>query len=174
MGEYTVKSVKIYCPNNADCVVTALSGHSNLFDTKFYAANSNLLNITSIQTQQNLMGAEIRCPAVETWGSQHNCNIKVSGGGLILTAAKIYAIESFTDVSLECDYGTDASECGTPVMWCGLSYEYSCDMTLISGYDEWGCADTTKTCHDHTFPRNEIICNTTHTCDSSYSCDTDQ
>eukprot|EP01083_Nonionella_stella_P126778 383965_1 len=166
-GSESCDNTDITCPSFGDCVVTTSGGASLYYSDVRTNENTNTLSITSATGGSSITGTKIYCPPKYESGPQHNCIINISGGTGMISNIKIYALESFTDLSLTCDYVT-LSDCWTtyqPELICGPTSNpiSSCKITVVNGTNnQWRCRDedAQSYCQDLTFAPTKAPSNT--------------
>ena len=150
-GYRSCSHLVLYGPNNGDVVATSLGTLSEaFFDIKIFAQNSKSLMVDS-NVGWGIGYGNIYCPYSLESGSQNNCIIDVTGPNDLLVNTNFFAVESFTDLQLTCDGPGCSPITNQPIMYCGSSYESSCNIEIDSITNEYSCIDNTSRCEDYTF-----------------------
>eukprot|EP01083_Nonionella_stella_P025859 71195_1 len=140
----------INCPVNGNCFLYADQHRSNYIKSNIQAQDSNYLYI-DVTTVAALMSASIHCPITQKSGNQNNCIIKAvadAGFGYVtLHATKIYALESFTDLTYECyGYTSERSCSDNAEIYCSDTFTSSCIIAPVSialdPITTWTCLDS--------------------------------
>eukprot|EP01084_Bolivina_argentea_P127096 224851_1 len=166
-GQWTgVDGTTINCPSNAYCNITC--------DDTYSCQNMNVTSKTGTVLNINvtgqygaagaLEGASIHCPLDTVFGSNEGlCNIYVdSQRGNVLHGMKIYAVESFSDVNIDCIVRPRAyiekqcliDETGfRPTIFCTQDFSQSCEFQLANGNSSsWKCVDSDNICNNYILP----------------------
>ena len=146
----------VRCPQNGDCNVTCYGEYSctSLHVLGALGPNNNLY-LTGFG-EGVLQYSVVYCPLNDP--GDVNCFITVSGNigdEYMMDEMQIVAVNAFADVEITCNWN-DAPENDCywtvggiyyPQMVCGTYYNNTCDMELVSGYDEFECRDNSSVCN---------------------------
>eukprot|EP01083_Nonionella_stella_P222071 792769_1 len=191
-GAHTCSSSTIYCPDFHQChinVTNADPADSHNWGMSFghilggtggdvmvsidqnwgfaygtlNASNSKYLNV-QVHKQTPLRASHIYCPQTMSSGAQNNCVVYAANGWGLLYDASFYAVESFIDLNITCDWKpslpyTMFEQCSgwsdghKPSMHCGLPYDRSqCVMDLVPNTtNNWSCVNASQLCQSWTF-----------------------
>eukprot|EP01084_Bolivina_argentea_P235245 395905_1 len=159
-------NAQIYCPgNNNNCIIQ--SGQYGILDTNIYTeTDTTSLQITASGIN-TLRASRIYCNSL--------CLINTSGAGPnMLTDTEIFAVNGFKNVSLTCNYNTNATQCyddtNSPKLYCQSDFQGVCNIELVSGFNNnWQCSETDiiQLCKDSSpngYFGNKFICNEYREC----------
>eukprot|EP01084_Bolivina_argentea_P021822 40565_1 len=159
----------ISCPANAYCnIICKKEGGCD--STEIIGTNGTILYVKAFGDGFVLSHAIIRCPVdLISNGHLNQCIIEiddVSGTSTgfeqqNMNAMEIYAIESFTDLTMTC-LDTRGDSCfrdevdSRPIIHCTEDYSESCTFYTVDdtfgNMNQWECVDTANICNDYILP----------------------
>ena len=129
------------------------SGNWSCYYSDINGSFSNALEV-SFSERDALRYADIFCPMdLKPKGSIKSCKIHSDGDSYIaLTGTNIYAIESFYDVSIQCDT-LNYYSFHRPKIYCTENYNINCEISLSNlTSNEWKCYNQSNLCNSYILP----------------------
>eukprot|EP01084_Bolivina_argentea_P058858 107432_1 len=151
-GTTSIPNGVINCPQDKECNVRCRRACTG---TKINAQNAAILNVEAVEYHSALGGVTVRCPVNGFRGNSNNCNINgfnKNGNLNLMSNMKIYAVESFDDINLQC-----VGPCFTgtpPIIYCTEDFSESCSLLSSnhSSTKKWECIEDTSVCQHYLYP----------------------
>eukprot|EP01083_Nonionella_stella_P156637 507464_1 len=144
-------------------VTVSIDQSRGFWHSTLNASDSKYLNL-QVYNRLPLDDSNIYCPQTMSSGAQNNCVVYAANGWGLLYDASFYAVESFIDLNITCDWKpslpyTMFEQCSgwsdghKPSMHCGLPYDRSqCVIDLVPNTtNNWNCANVSQLCQSWTF-----------------------
>eukprot|EP01083_Nonionella_stella_P309156 1093752_1 len=152
-------------------VTVSIDQSRGFWHSTLNASDSKYLNL-QVYNRLPLDDSNIYCPQTMSSGAQNNCVVNAANGYGLLHKASFYAVESFVDLNITCDwksrspytaysmseqcYGCDTQTCTSnykPSIHCGFPHDRSqCLMDLVPNTtNNWSCVNASQLCQSWTF-----------------------